>query len=213
MGFGAVVIASCSGPHSIVSPKYIMERLGETLPLRWSDESRQLPLVDPSEDGTVDQLSNSKLQRLGRAHNVIAEDDITFPETQDDLDLPCPWAVRSAALTPQNHLVACCGMEAENNEVLDFGDVTTATPDDLVTRADDNLIVNAIAFAGPYQLKRFIQGIDPSVPFRDRYGSVCEMCEHIVSRPEAVAVLRRNAALIAPSVLKARAEKEAAARA
>jgi len=206
VGFLAVIIANSSGPRSLVTPDYIMQRLGEILPLRFDLDGNETPLADPGPDGTVYSLSNSNLQLLGRAHDTVSLDDIPYPTQQEVLAGGCPWAVRSIALSPRNHLVACCGMEAEHNAVLDFGDATGTSISSLVKQADDNVLVNAISLYGPMFLKQFVQVHAPDIPFRERYGSICELCEHIVGRQEVVKVLRAHSGSLASYVLERRAE-------
>jgi hypothetical protein len=95
-------------------------------------------------------------------------------------------------------------MEAEGNEVLDFGDAKAVSVQELVRRADKDIIVNAIALLGPLYLKRFIQARNSDVAFRPQYASLCEMCEHIVSRKEAVSVLEEHMAVLSVQVAVAR---------
>lgn len=204
MGFLSVCIANCSGPRSVVTPQYICDQIGEDLPTIYDEDGDRAAIASPSSDGTAYMLSNARLQRLGRAHATIPYDDIPLASSETALDTPCPWAVRSAALSPKNHLVACCGMEAEHNQVLDFGDASNNPVAELVARADNDVLVNSIAYMGPMFLKRFIQSKAPEVSFRECYGAVCELCEHIVSRSETVDVLRRHSAELAEHVLTIR---------
>jgi hypothetical protein len=208
VGFDAVVIAACSGPKSRVTPEYVMKRLGENLPMRWDENGRPTYEFDASPDGTFYGISNALLGMLARAHDTLTFDDLAYPDDQARLNVPCPWAARSPALSPGNHLVACCGFEVENNPVLDFGDLATTPASELVAKADDDVITNAIALFGPAFLKRFIQLHDPAIEFRPRYATICEICEHVVTRPEAVEVLRRHAGELAALVLEAREPRE-----
>jgi len=208
LGFQAVVIANSSGPKSVVNPRFIMDRLGEELTMRFDDDGFPQPLGGPGPDGTVYAIFNPTVQRLGRSNLELGEDEFAYPADQESLDGACPWAVRSAALSPKNHLVACCGIEAEHNEVLDFGDATREPLGELVARADDDLVVNAIALRGPLFLKRFVERYAPEVEFRERYASICEICEHVVRRPEVLAVLRRHTAELAHEVMPVRLELE-----
>jgi hypothetical protein len=183
LGFDAVVIAACSGPRSRITPEYVIERLGERLPMRWDEDGRPTYELKASPDGTFYGISNAVLGMLARAHDTLRFDDLAYPDDQSQLDVPCPWAIRSAALSPKNHLVACCGFEVEHNEVLDFGDLGITPAQELVAEADDDVITNAIALFGPMFLKRFIERHDPTVEFRPRYATICEVCEHVVMRP------------------------------
>lgn len=192
MGFISVSIANCSGPKSTVTPEFIRARLGEDVPLRFDDEGRSSPEpLLPDTDGTVYRLSNGALMALGRGRREIPADHFDYPEDQSVLDTPCRWAIASAALSPQGHLVACCGTEAHGNPVLDFGDTTT-DPDvaGMVERANADPIVRLIGTVGPYQIMRFMKRRAPQVPFKEAYTSMCEICEDIVHRPEALQALR-----------------------
>lgn len=203
-GFRSVVIANCYGPKSTINPAYIMDQLGENLPVRFDSEGLSCQLPAPASDGTVYMLSNSYLQILGRSHSILEISDVFVPEHPEALSGPCPWAVRSAALSPKGHLLACCGMEAENNAVLDFGDIIDTDLKDLVAKADQSVIVNAIALLGPFFLQEFIKQREPDVRFRAQYATVCEICEDIVSRQETVAALEAHLPALTAAVLCAR---------
>lgn len=199
-GFSSVVIANCYGPNSLVTPCYVMDRLAETLPMRFDEDGTPDALPPASADGTVYMMSNSYLQLLGRSHGQIAIDDVFLPDNQATLAGGCPWAVRSAALSPRGHLVACCGIEAEGNAVLDFGPVTAGTAQKLVEAADSDVLVNAIALLGPYYVQQFVKARHPEIGFRPRYATVCEICEDIVTRAEIVDAIKGDIAALAASV-------------
>lgn len=210
MGFDAVVIANCYGPASTVTPDWIEARLGETLPRRFDDAGSEGPLSAPSADGTVYALSNSFMQKLGRAHSDVAASKVFFPDRQSDLSGGCPWALQSPALSPRGHLVACCGIEAEDNPVLDLGDLAAETVAGIVARADDSVLVNAIARLGPAFLKTFVERRRPDIAFRRRYSSVCEICEDVVTRAEVRDALAAHRAELALHVLAARRQSDGA---
>jgi Radical SAM superfamily len=190
-GFWAVIIANCFGPGSTITPDYIRQKLGENLPLRFDDDGFQTPLGTPSADGTYYGLSNAQVQLLGRATKEVDPSVLVYRgEGEDRLAGGCRWALRSAALSPNNHLLACCGSEVEQNEVLDFGSVDKHDAGDLAEAADEQVLLNAVALLGPKFLKDFIRERAPEIEWRPRYATVCEICEHVMKRPEPLAVLR-----------------------
>lgn len=203
-GFYSVVIANCYGPNSLVTPDYIMEELCERLPMRFDDQGANVSLPSVAADGTVYMLSNSYLQRLGRAHSEIADHDLIYPHDQNDLAGSCPWAVRSAALSPQGRLVACCGMEAEHNQVLDFGPVQPGAVQSMIDLANRNVLVNAIALLGPLFVQQFVRSRREDLVFRERYSTVCEICEDLVSRTAVTDALDDHIAELAAVVGLAR---------
>lgn len=213
-GFRSVVIAGCAHPGSKISPEFIEAALGETLPRRFDDDGMGEPLPPPAEDGTIYLLSNSQFQSIGRGAREVDLSHRVVPSDESRLDLPCPFAVRSAALTPSNHFVACCGFELEGNATLDFGRVTDdQSMREALRAANDDVLVAAIMLYGPKYLMDKARAKDLGLTFLDKYASVCEICEHVVGRPEVVEVLRANSGEIAADVLAHPALNAAAAAA
>ncbi|WP_349368678.1 radical SAM protein [Salinarimonas sp.] len=184
LDFRAVVIANCSGPDSLVTPDWIMERLGEELPLRFDDDGESAPL--PDEPGTHFGVSNARLQRLREDVDVGA---VHVELDEAALNRPCPFAGRSIAIGPDASLLACCGFEVAADSPLHFGDAAQTDVVDLLRRAYDDLLVNAVAELGPYFLMRFAQAKDPSLVFKPAYGGICEICFDVTSRREVLDVL------------------------
>ncbi len=171
-----------------------MAALGEEVPLIYDDQGTMNDLPRPAADGTVYLISNNDVYRIGRGLG-LREKYLRFADPRA-LDRRCPFAVRSAAVSPKNHLVACCGIEAEDNEVLDLGELDEAPLAELVTRANSDPLVLAIAQFGPDYLMRRARELDPSLSFRPRYSAICEVCEDVTTNSRAVAMLRENAGLI-----------------
>lgn len=203
LGFEAVVIANCYGPRSRVTPAFIKEHLGEDLPEVYDSVGFRRGDLATAPDGTRYGISNAFVQNLGRSHVEVPQEDIPRPSSESMFAGPCPWAIQSAALSPKNHLVACCGMEAEGNAVLDFGSASERDFETLLESANDDLVVNAIAYLGPLFLKKFIQTYDSRVNFRPQYASMCELCEDIVTRRETLAALTQFAPELATVVISA----------
>jgi hypothetical protein len=187
MGFRSVVIALSSGAGNKLGPAEMREALGEEVPVSYDDEGNRLALPEPSADGTAYLLANNNVYRIGRGHK-LRETYVSFPRSQRH-----PWAIRSAALSPKNHLVACCGIEAEGNEVLDFGAVHEASVEELVARANADPVMVGIAKLGPYHMMERARRLDPGLEFRPRYAAICEVCEDVTTNPRAVAALRSDA--------------------
>jgi len=189
-GFDSVVIANCYGLESTLTHEVIQNELGETLPVFWDDDGYHASPVPAAPDGTRYLLSNARLQRLGRGRS-IPDSALVFPE-QQRLNLPCQWALTSAALSAEGHLVACCGTEAHGNEFLDFGDALHQDAGVLVDRANQSLVIQAIGRAGPMFLMNFVALLSKDSLFAERYSSVCEICEAVVHNPQARELLTEH---------------------
>ncbi|SJN59096.1 molybdenum cofactor biosynthesis protein A [Vibrio ruber DSM 16370] len=185
-GFESVVIANCYGPRSTITHEYICAQLGEDIATFWDDNGMPASLTNPAPDGTRYLLSNAHLQRLGRGAD-IPDTQVVFPKHQASLNIACPWAVRSAALSAQGHLVACCGTEAHGHEFLDFGAVNDTNVAELLERGDRQLVVRALRKFGPYFLMQFVREFSDETLFhpKTRYSSVCEICENVLKNPQA----------------------------
>jgi hypothetical protein len=205
-GFSAVVIANCYGPKSIVNPAFIVRELDTELEEVYDERGAKRPLAKRAPDGTIYGLSNAYLQNLGRSRETLESDEF-FTSDDQMISGGCPWAIQSAAISPKGHLVACCGMEAEHNPILDFGDLAESPVRDLLARANGAVSMNVIARLGPVFLKRFLRHYAPEVSVADRHRTMCELCEEIVSSEACRAAIRKHAPLLAAYVLGAQSAR------
>ena len=181
LDFESVIIVHCSGPTTKFNDKELDDLLGVKLP-RMYDEGQNRIDYGVRERPFV-AVSNSAIQFIGRGAVELRSDDLFFREDLDVIarENGCPWAVRSPAISPSGHLLSCCGFEVAGNEVLDIGDLHRESLEELLNRADDDLALNAIALNGPFRLMDSLKLRQPDLPFRARYSSVCELCQHMVS--------------------------------
>jgi hypothetical protein len=204
VGFLAVAIAICSGPGSRVTPASVMALLGEELPLVFDETGVRMTLPCPAADGTVYAIANNNVYRIGRGRPLGAR-YVKLNGDVREIDIPCPWAVRSAAISPKGHLVACCGIEAEENRILDFGAIDRDGIRPLLRHANDDLILRAIAEIGPLRAMRVAREIDPGLEVPRTPGALCEACEDLVTNESAIAALRRSPGALEAEILAMRA--------
>ena len=193
-GFLSVAIAHCSGPQSALTAERLEASFGDggamdrrfapdgfATAQRWTSGRTRLV------------LSNANLQRIGRGVECIEDD--ALPEGVPDLAEHggCPSALRSPAISPSGHLLACCGFELEGNPVLDHGDLQAHPPGELLDAADSDLVTNLIAILGPPRLKDLLVRRWPEeVRFDRDYRSYCEVCWDLVHDPQNRAALLRH---------------------
>jgi MoaA/NifB/PqqE/SkfB family radical SAM enzyme len=204
LGFHAVVIANSWGPNSQINFEYIKSKLGENIPVRFNEKGRANSLGKPLSDGTIYLIANGYLQMIGRADKMATSNK--HPAQVSRISGRCPWAGFDLALSPNNHLLACCGIEVKPNEILDLGDISRNSIKELIYQTDDNLLVNALALKGPMFLKNFIQMHDPDIPFRKQYSTMCELCENVIRNKEANKILLKYRYELAHIILKCRSE-------
>jgi len=203
--FDAVILVHCSGPDTVFNARELDELVGEKLPRMFNERGDAVPL-DRSGKKPFLAVSNSTLQGIGRGTGL------QLAQLPGQEDWPqkaraiggCPWAVRSPAVAPTGHLVACCGFEVSGNPILDIGDLETHSLSDLLDRADQDLPLNMIALEGPYELMDRMKEVQPDLPFRPYYRSFCELCQDMVTNPVLRETLVQIMPLRAPAILSRR---------
>jgi hypothetical protein len=218
LDFSAVVIANCVGKDSTLTPEFLEGQFGMSCVQmqRRFDVDGFSKFWERSEGGKAIVLSNTFVQRLGRGIDLVSDEECNYDSDMSDVPPEaeafggCPWAVRSCAISPRNHLVACCGFELQGNPILDFGKLTEHNAVDLVDRADNDLITNMIALIGPPKLMQLLKELVPDeVCFpRPIYHSYCETCHDLVGIEKNRRALYKHQGEFAEVILKARAELE-----
>lgn len=192
LGFSSVVIANSHSKGDTVTPEYIENALGEKL-IRLSDNDENKALPDKrSPDGTCYILSDSFLQRIGRAAEL---DDKYFQiETNEEKFMSnCRWVVDTLTLSPRGNIWACCGIVCDNNIVLDLGNPRKNPLKKILKTANDNMLLHALRLLGPMFLKQFVLSHNSKIHFKKKaYSSVCEICQDLTENRKAINELRKN---------------------
>lgn len=203
VGFSSVVIACNSHCESTITPEWVEDKLNRKLPRSYDDLGIRLPdLPAPEEDGTRYLISNSKIQILGRGKEALDSSVVRLPESQDALDTPCQWAVRSPAISPRGDLLACCGHEVGSNSFLNFGSLEEADATQLLSDACDDVLVVGVSTIGPYALLKFAQSYEPDLHAGREFRSVCEVCSVVTDDEKVVKVLRDHQLDLASQIMR-----------
>jgi len=194
-GFFGVLIGNTQSANPTIDAAYIKKMLGEDV-LTWDMEQRYERKEREhrfAADGTEYVIIESKLQRTGRAEERLGvEYYLDFCADEELQTATCSGVVTRATVSFDNHLWACCGVEASGNPILDLGDLNVESITDVAERAADSIILNAIHEVGPYRMMMYAKYKDPSIVWKEKYFSMCEMCNDMTTNPKAVKVLREN---------------------
>jgi hypothetical protein len=206
LDFDCVAIATCAGPESALVPDQLNREFGQGEMLLRFDENGVTIKHDFDLNGTNVMLSNCDVQRLGRA-----DQSLFLSESSDygnrNWQQGCPWAVRSASITAQGHLVACCGFQVHGNEILDYGSALERPVGELLDDADSDLVTNMIALIGPQRIRDLLREICPEdIVVPDSAVSPCEVCQHIVTSPSNRRALYTHIESFVPVILQGRRE-------
>ncbi len=208
-GFLSVVLANSHGINDTLTPETIMQRLNETIPVRKHDEIEKPFSEEPrGEDGTLYMISDASIQKIGRAAQEIRDDNFYQIENEDSLLSRCCLVAKMPAVSYDNRLWACCGIQSASEGTLSLGDLNKESLLDILEKAEDSMMVNAIHYLGPLFLQRFAKEMNPKLSFRDNHCSVCEICEELFSNEEAVKTIKMNYFLLARYIMKREEELE-----
>jgi hypothetical protein len=204
--FLAVVLIHAVGPQTRFNGEDLDQLIGESLPRLYTEEGVRCP-TEPGPDRPFLAVSNTTAQAVGRAATAMADGEFyidTAWERRAREIGGCPWAVRSPAISPDGHLVSCCGFEATGNEILDIGDLAEAAVGALLDRADDSLALNAIATVGPYRIMDHLRVVEPDLPFAKAHSGICAVCQDLVSNPSIRDAFIQHLPDFVPAVLASR---------
>lgn len=205
--FQAVIVVHVKGPRARLGDQELDDLLGVKLPRMYDEDFERVPVAAEG-DGPYLAVSNTTVQGTGRAATELADDELFLTEEWDRRAREiggCPWAVRSPAISPDGHLVACCGFEATGNQILDLGDLERAPLGQLLERGDDDLALNLIALEGPYAIMDRLRRVEPSLPFKPRYSGICSVCQDLTTNPAILKAFQQHMYTWVPEVLAARA--------
>lgn len=197
MGFTSVLVATCSGKKSKISPEYMVDYLGGEASI--IDELKNRSDLPPQHvDGTRYMVSRSPIGRLGRGSRL--REDLLPPfteKTKHSLYGGCTGTFNPPTLNADGTLGLCCGINTEYNPILSLG-----SSEDLVRTGKYSLdetkkvILNAIRIIGPAQLLHIATG-DPNIIEDRRFRSICEVCEYLTTDPKLVQSMVSQIASIA----------------
>lgn len=194
MGFLSVVIANSHGESDTITPEWIQQFFEETIQVR--DPDHRHGYSDGREkkdaDGTLYIITEARVQKTGRAAEMIKEEDFHEVPDQTSLNCSCGAVIIQPSVGYRNDLWACCGVNCEENEVLRLGDLNTESYESIMQRSCNSVLLNAIHYLGPYSLIKFVEEKDPGIHFSGNYHSMCEMCEVLTTNSDALKVLRAN---------------------
>jgi len=121
--------------------------------------------------------------------HLIPDEDILYPELDTHWKEPCSSILQRVIITPRKELAICCGMIPRKVQEIFFGPLNGMRLEEAIVAAHQDLIVNWLAFEGPYGLMKFILSKKPDIVFRKKYVNICHLCSEILTRSDCRAVL------------------------
>ncbi len=121
--------------------------------------------------------------------HLISDDEILYPDSDFQWKEPCASILQRVIITPRKELAICCGMIPRKVQEVFFGPLGGLSLEEAIVMAHQDLLVNWLAFEGPYGLMKFISDKRPGISFRKRYVNICHLCSEILTRRDCREVL------------------------
>ncbi|MBE6477863.1 MAG: radical SAM protein [Propionibacteriaceae bacterium] len=198
-GFEAVVIALAEGPRSTITKEWVQRRIAPGVPV--VDQQFSVPGSHPARaaDGTLYEIAYHGYSRVGRARG-FGREDVVADESMLSQYCCCSEVLSQPVIDARLDVGVCCGLVMRNNQVLRIGSLRDSTYDELVERAQNDVLIRAIRFLGPKYLLDVARSINPTVRMRPEYAGICEVCEDVTTSQRALAALDEVRARIALDV-------------
>jgi MoaA/NifB/PqqE/SkfB family radical SAM enzyme len=193
------LIAAKGLKRSTITPAYLEEFFGRPLASFCSGQANP----------TNDVVSWGITVPVGWESEHLTDDDLLWPDREDCWTVRCRTVLKHIVIAPDGQMVICCGIGSEEIPETVVGSAHENTLLQLITQANDDLIINWLALEGPYGIMQQVQEWAPDVRFRQRYVNTCHLCHDLFARPEVRAVLSERVDAIAPVVSLKRAWLEA----
>ena len=92
---------------------------------------------------------------------------------------PCNSILESIGITPDEKLVACCGLTMPDIPELTIGDLRRGTLAELLNKHPNDVIKFWLRFSGPLAVLNCAKGIDPSIKIPENIAHMCEYCRFL----------------------------------
>jgi hypothetical protein len=115
----------------------------------------------------------------GRGKEFLKEEDLMYFE-EEDIPSLCDDVLKVITVHPNGNTTACCGIMVREESLLNIGNWREQRLRPMVEAANDDIILNWIRYVGLRDMKRWLKEKDPSLQFRDKYITICDLCAEIV---------------------------------
>lgn len=132
------------------------------------------PYVEESHAITCGSAMN-----YGRGKEYIKPEDMRYEE-EDVIPSLCSDVLSTITAHPNGKTTACCGIMVREESLLNIGNWREQRLKPLLEAANEDIILNWIRYVGLKDMKRWLQEKDPTIPFRDKYINICDLCAEIV---------------------------------
>lgn len=203
-GFKTVLIATCSGPRSKVTPASVRDFIGEPEVKIYKDIELQGDLPHAS-DGTFYGISDNNITSLGRATHLRKDYFRKVNSTTVGAEVygACPAQYRPLTITADGSIGICCGVNCEYNKVLSLGPLKDSAGNPKVVGRFQQLMIDAISILGPAALYSLASENSSAIEAFSPQ-TCCEVCSRLLASKKLMTKLEEKADIIEERVKLAR---------
>ena len=87
----------------------------------------------------------------------LTEDDLLWAGAGDCWKVPCDSVLKNIVIAPDGELVVCCGIGSDEIPETVVGNVRETPLIELISQANNDLIINWLALEGPFGIMKRVQ--------------------------------------------------------
>jgi len=138
-------------------------------------------------------MSRGAAMPYGRGKEYIKPSQLeVFQESK--IPSICRDVLAVITVHPNGNTTACCGIMVRDESLLNIGNWRQSRLEKIVKEANQDIVLNWIRYLGLKDMKRWLKEKDPSLPFRDQYQNICDLCAEIVYDPHCQELLLKHGA-------------------
>ena len=113
----------------------------------------------------------------------------------------CPYLFNTISVSPDMHLLACCGLTCQESRILKIGNITQYPIRKIWEAQFDDLLKLWLYTHGPHEIHKYTCRKTGKTTVHHKYPHICSMCQHILKDPDTIRILKENINGILPNVL------------
>jgi len=152
----------------------------------------ELIQFDPRKTYTKEE--NRRLISTGSIIPITRDEELADPDEMLSTNWTgsCSSVLRDIIVGAKGNFLPCCGIVTKDLPELTRQNLRHHGLLEAIDDANRDLILNWLALEGPAAIAAFVNEIDPSIKFRERYAGICHICNDVLSRLEVREVLRSH---------------------
>lgn len=113
----------------------------------------------------------------------------------------CSYLFNTISISPDMHLLACCGLTCQENKILDLGNLNKYPIKVLWNEQFDDLVKLWLFTDGPHEIHNYLCKKGGCDTRHEQYPHMCSMCLYISNDTKNMEIIKNNIHSILPSVL------------